>query len=214
MNRSSVRSTLWATLLGAALALPAAARAQSVEPPVSLAPASEISAQDKEVLATASQLAVEAAQIMERWLAAKEITEEKLRARLYFPIAATDPVKFTTEYDGLADRDFAAPQEKALARSTAYVYAVISDLNGYIPTHNQKFAQPLTGNLAMDLVNNRTKRIFGDRTGITAARSTTPYLIQKYERDTGEPLTDLSVPVMVRGKRFGTVRIGYTREAR
>lgn len=214
MNRSSIRNTLWATLLGAALALPAAATAQTVEPPAAAAPVSELSAQDKEVLATASQLAVEASQIMERWLAAKEISEERLRSRLYYPIAATDPIKFTTDYDALADRDFAAPQEKALARSSAYAYAVISDLNGYIPTHNQKFAQPLTGNRAMDLVNNRTKRIFGDRTGIAAARSAAPYLIQRYERDTGEPLTDLSVPLMVRGKRFGTVRIGYAREAR
>jgi methyl-accepting chemotaxis protein len=206
---------MWcAALLGAALLLPATGRAQNVDPPAAAPANPELSAQDREVLAVANQLATDAAQIMERWLAAKEITEDRLRSRLYFPVAGTDPIKFTTEYDKLADRDLVAVQEKALARSTAFSYAVVSDLNGYVPTHNQKYSQPLTGNRAVDLVNNRGKRIYGDRTGLLAARSTAPYLIQHYERDTGEPLTDLSVPVVVRGKRWGTVRIGYQRETR
>jgi hypothetical protein len=84
-----------------------------------------------------------------------------------------------------------------------------TDLNGYLPTHNQRYSLPLTGNLAFDLVNNRTKRIFGDRTGIAAARNEAPYLLQRYRRDTGELMADLSVPVRVRGKHWGCVRIGY-----
>jgi methyl-accepting chemotaxis protein len=203
---STIRTIMTVALL--ALALPAAAQNVPAEP----AAPPELSAQDREVLAAANQLAAEAAQAMERWIAAKEVTEERLRSRLYYPIAGTDPIKFKTDYDALAERDLVAPQEKALARSSAYVYAVIADVNGYVPAHNQKFSQPLTGNRAVDLVNNRTKRIFGDRVGLAAARNEAPYLIQRYERDTGEPMADLSVPLVVRGKRFGCVRIGYARE--
>lgn len=206
---STLRSIVIVALLGAALP----ATAQTTEPAAPPAPP-ELSAQDREVLATANQLAAEAAQAMEKWIAAKEISEERLRSRLYYPIAGTDPIKFKTDYDALADRDLVAPQEKALARSSAYVYAVVTDVNGYLPSHNQKFSQPLTGNRAVDLVNNRTKRIFGDRVGLAAARNEAPYLIQHYERDTGEPMADLSVPLVVRGKRFGCVRIGYARERR
>ncbi len=174
--------------------------------------ADELSPQDQEVLASATQLAAEVSQTMERWLAAKQVTEDKLFARLYYPIAGTDPIKYSTDYDAIADRDFVAPQEKVLARSSAYVYVVVTDVNGYLPTHNQRYSQPLTGNHAVDLVNNRTKRIFGDRTGFAAARSEAPYLLQRYKRDTGEQMADLSVPIVVRGKHFGCVRIGYKRE--
>jgi methyl-accepting chemotaxis protein len=88
---------------------------------------------------------------------------------------------------------------------------VTVDRNGYLPTHNQRYSQPLTGNLANDLVNNRTKRIFNDRTGLAAAQSTAPFLVQNYQRDTGETMADLSVPVFVQGKHWGAVRIGYRR---
>jgi len=64
-------------------------------------------------------------------------------------------------------------------------------------------------NAAVDLVNNRTKRIFNDRVGLLAARSTAPFLVQRYQRDTGEDLVDLSVPLYVRGKHWGAVRVSY-----
>jgi hypothetical protein len=191
-------------------AVPASGRAAGEPAPAG----DELSAQDKEVLASATQLAGEISQIMERWIVAKAITEEKLFSRLYYPMAGTDPIKYGTDYDALADRDFVAPQEKVLARSAAYVFVVVTDVNGYLPTHNQRYSQPLTGNHAVDLVNNRTKRIFGDRTGFGAARNEAPYLLQRYKRDTGEQMADLSVPIMVRGKHFGCVRVGYKREER
>jgi methyl-accepting chemotaxis protein len=86
---------------------------------------------------------------------------------------------------------------------------VLVDRNGYLPTHNLRYSQPLTGNLANDLVNNRTKRIFNDKTGLAAARNQAPFLIQRYQRDTGETMVDLSVPVMVKGAHWGALRIGY-----
>jgi methyl-accepting chemotaxis protein len=38
-----------------------------------------------------------------------------------------------------------------------------------------------------------------------------PFLIQNYQRDTGETMADLSVPVVIQGKHWGAVRIGYRR---
>jgi methyl-accepting chemotaxis protein len=168
-----------------------------------------LTAQDREVLTWANQLAAETSQMLERWLQSRAISEEKLFGRLYYPIARTDPPKYSTEYSSLADRDLPAIQEAVVRKSGTVVFAVVTDVNGYLPTHNQRYSMPLTGNLAFDLVNNRTKRIFGDRTGIAAARNEAPYLLQKYKRDTGELMADLSVPVKVRGKHWGCVRIGY-----
>ena len=90
-------------------------------------------------------------------------------------------------------------------------YAIVTDINGYVPAHNTRFAQPLTGNAQQDYVNNRTKRIFGDLASIIAARSEAKYLIQRVKLETGDIIYDLSVPVMVKGKHWGCVRIGYRR---
>ncbi len=173
------------------------------------APESDLAPQEQEMLALATDFSRRCAASLERWIAAKETTQERLFSSLYYPVPKTDPPKFTTDWDRLADRDIQAIEEAVLGKSGALVYAVMVDKHGYLPTHNVRYSQPLTGNLANDLVNNRTKRIFNDRTGIAAARSKAPYFIQRYQRDTGEVMADLSVPVMVRGEHWGAVRLGY-----
>jgi methyl-accepting chemotaxis protein len=125
-----------------------------------------------------------------------------------------DPPKFNTAWDRLSDRDIQGIEEAVLTRSQALVFAVLVDKNGYLPTHNVRYSQPLTHNLAVDLVNNRTKRIFNDKTGLAAARSAAPFLVQRYQRDTGETMIDLSVPVLIRGTHWGAVRLGFRAEVR
>jgi hypothetical protein len=194
--------------LALALLAPAASLAQSTKVG-GVTPVDALTPQEREMLGVATDFSQRVSQAMERWIATGEITPERLFSALYYPVPATDPPKFTTDYDRLSDRDVLPIQEAVLTRSTAIVFAVTVDRNGYLPTHNQRYAQPLTGNLAIDLVNNRTKRIFNDRTGLGAAQSTAPFLVQRYQRDTGETMVDLSVPVLVSGKRWGAVRIGY-----
>jgi hypothetical protein len=168
-----------------------------------------LTAQEKEMLALARELSQGAAGLMEKWLAAKETTEDKLFSFLYFPIPNTDPPKYTTPWDKLADRDFSRLSDNIMARSSMIEFAVIVDKNGYLPTHNEKYSKPLTGNPAVDLVSNRTKRIFNDKTGLASARSTAHHILQRYQRDTGETLGEVAVPIMVRGQHWGAARIGY-----
>lgn len=210
MSRSSLRSLL---LLGAVLAVaaPGLARAQKPARAVPAAALEGLSAQEREMLGLANDFAARCGEAIERWLEKKEVTEERLFSFLYYPQPNTDPPKFATDWDRLSDRDVQGIEESVLARSPAIFFAVLVDRHGYLPTHNLRYSQPLTGNFAADLVNNRTKRIFDDRTGLAAARSEAPFLVQRYQRDTGEMLVDLSVPVLVRGIHFGAVRIGFRR---
>lgn len=168
-----------------------------------------LTAQEKEMLGTAQDFARRVTESMEGWLAAKEVSEERLFACLYYPVAKTDPPKFTTDWDRLSDRDIQGIEEAVMTRSQSLIFAVLVDKHGYLPTHNLRYSQPLTGNLANDLVNNRTKRIFNDKTGLAAARSAAPFLVQRYQRDTGETMVDLSVPVYLRGVHWGAVRLGF-----
>jgi methyl-accepting chemotaxis protein len=161
------------------------------------------------MLAIANDLAKRCAAAMERWIANKETTEEKLFGFLYYPVPKTDPPKFTADWDRFSDRDILPLEENALARSSAVVFAIMTDKNGYVPTHNQRYSQLPTGDRAVDLVNSRSKTMYLDETGLAAARIQAPFLFQRYQRDTGETLIDLSVPLYIRGVQWGAVRIGY-----
>jgi len=203
----TLRRTLAIVSLTCASLVPARTLAQQTK--AGPLPAEALTTQEREMLALASDFSRRCAAALEKWVASGEVTREKLFSFLYYPMPKTDPPKFSTDWDRLADRDVLPIQEGVLARSAAIVYAVTVDRHGYLPTHNQRYSQPLTGNLASDLVNNRTKRIFDDRTGLAAARNETPFLVQRYLRDTGEAMADLSVPLVVLGERWGAVRIGY-----
>jgi methyl-accepting chemotaxis protein len=174
-------------------------------------PVDPLSAQDREVLTAADELAAATSRALEHWLATQAVSEDQLFARLYYPIAKTNPQKFSTPYDALADRDVVSIEDKVLARSPAYQYALLTDLNAYVPAYNARFAQPLTGNTAEDYTSNRTKRMLADPSSLAAARSEARYLLQRTKLETGDVIYDLSVPIVVRGKHWGCARIGYRR---
>jgi hypothetical protein len=200
-----------AGLLALACLLPAAAQAQELTTKVcnNNTPIDQFGSQEREMLGLVKENARRLSEVMEKWINTREVSEERLFSALYYPIPKTDPVKYNTEWDHLADRDIQETEETALSRSPSIVYVVFVDRNGYLPTHNRKFSLPLTGNYAQDLTNNRTKRMFADRTGLAASQNEQDCLIQPYKRDTGEIMYDISVPVHVSKKHFGALRIGY-----
>ena len=85
----------------------------------------------------------------------------------------------------------------------AIVHVIATDPNGYVPTHNNQFAKPPTGNLEVTLVSSRSKRLFNERTGARNGAHTQTMLLQTYKRDTGEIMHDLSVPIFVAGRHWG-----------
>ncbi|MEN2672091.1 methyl-accepting chemotaxis protein [Herbaspirillum huttiense] len=162
---------------------------------------------DIRVAATGAAQAV--GKLFETAIRSGQISEAALFDRTYKPIPNTSPQKHSSQFDGFTDRVLPAIQEAVLASMPQLAYAGAVDNNGYFPTHNKKFSQPLTGDYDTDLVNNRTKRIFSDRTGKRCGANTRPFLLQTYKRDTGEVMHDLSVPIYVNGKHWGGFRVGY-----
>lgn len=129
----------------------------------------------------------------------------------YIQIPGFDPAKYHTKYDSYMDKAILSMQDEFL-KDDSVVYAVAVDYNGYLPTHNSRYQQPITGDQQKDLVGNRTKRMFNDPVGIKAARNTVPAFLQIYNRDTGETMWDISTPVIVKGKHWGGFRIGFSLE--
>lgn len=140
---------------------------------------------------------------------ARRISLDDLFDRSYQTIANTAPTKFQTRFDRYTDQVLPQIQEPLLTRHEGLVFAIACTQHGYVPTHNLAFSQPLTGDIAVDTVKSRTKRKFDDRTGIRCGSHQQPVLLQTYTRDTGELMHDLSVPIMIKGRHWGGLRLGY-----
>jgi methyl-accepting chemotaxis protein len=162
-----------------------------------------------ELLNAAKSCAQGIGELFETAIKNAELTQEAVFSTEYQPIKQTNPQKFSTSYDAFSDKYFPEIQEVVLEKYEEVMFAGAVDLNGYFPTHNKKFSQPLSGDYEKDLVNNRTKRIFNDPTGSRCGAHTDTFLLQTYKRDTGEILHDLSVPIFVNGKHWGGFRMGF-----
>jgi len=174
----------------------------------------ELSAFDCKTLITSmcnqAQLAADkVAKLFEQSIADKTITMQQLFDFNYHPIGNTEPAKFSTSFDRFTDRVLPRIQEPLLQEFNDMIYAGAVDINGYFPTHNKCFSKPLTGNPTLDVVNNRTKRMFNDATGIRCAHHTDKFLLQTYKRDTNEIMHDVSAPIFIQGKHWGGFRIGF-----
>ena len=158
------------------------------------------------------ELADSVSRAMEEAVNRKTIVLDDLFDQNYVPIPNTKPQKFSTKFDALMDRILPGLQEPVLNKGKEVAYAIAIDRSGYVPTHNNRFCQPLTGDEAKDMVGNRTKRLFSDPVGKRCGTHEQPFLIQTYRRDTGEIMHDISAPVYVQGRHWGGVRIGYKTE--
>jgi len=141
-----------------------------------------------------------------------KITVADLFDDKYQPVPNTKPQKYKTRFDDVADKVLTNTQEQIVEQNKAIVFAITCDRKGYVPTHNRRFTQPLTGDEKVDAANNRTKRIFSDPVGSRCGNHEQLSLLQTYRRDTGEVIHDISAPVYVKGRHWGGFRIGYRTE--
>ncbi|HTU88303.1 MAG TPA: methyl-accepting chemotaxis protein [Solirubrobacteraceae bacterium] len=156
--------------------------------------------------------------------------------------AGFSPPKYHTAYDALVDRAMMERMDAVLAAEPGLTFALPFDLNVYAAAHNTVFSKDITGDPGRDLVGNRTKRFFLDSPALTRAsraeigvklpveiltrqqmlaagarltepaHDSRPFLLQTYARDTGAILTTLSVPLYVKGQRYGCVCLGWDPE--
>lgn len=133
---------------------------------------------------------------LELLVSSGKLTMQQMFDTFYVPIPNTTPQQFHTQYDTLTDQTIQPILDKYLEKDPKLIFVVAVDRNGYLPTHNSRSKD-------------RSKRLFNDRTGLAAARNTEPFLVQKYARDTGETVYDLSVPLIVHKRHWGAIRFGY-----
>ncbi len=153
------------------------------------------------------------AQGFEQALESGAVTMAELFDERYAPVPGTDPQQHMTRFVALADRLLPPIQEPMLQMSPKNVFCVAVDRNGYLPTHNTRYSRPQGPDPVWNAANCRNRRIFNDRTGLAAGRNRRRFLLQTYRRDMGGGqfvyMKDLSAPIVVRGRHWGGLRLGY-----
>ncbi len=149
-----------------------------------------------------------------RGIANGEISKAELFSRDYAPIAGTDPPQVMAPFTRFTDYILPEFQEAMLEFSDTVVFCAAVNVDGYLPTHNLKFNHPQrAGDTAWNTANCRNRRIFNDRVGLAAGRSTRPFLLQAYRRDMGNGsfvmMKDVSAPIKVDGSHWGGIRLAY-----
>ncbi len=134
--------------------------------------------------------------------------------RDYKPVPNTNPQKYAVAYNSAFDQELQPIFEKGLELiKCSTLYSCVTDINGYVGTHNVKFQKPLTGNYEIDLVNSREKRFFATQESeIRRSKNTMPFLLQTRMMDTGAIVNDLSLPIYINGTHWGAFITGINPE--
>lgn len=133
--------------------------------------------------------------------------------RNYIPVPNTNPPKYTTSYDEIYDREFQALFDRNRDAIDGIIYTLTTDVNGYVPTHHSNTSQPLTGDYEYDVANSRQKKIYAtNEVEIRRATNQEPFLLQTYIRDTGQILSDISLPIFINGQFWGAHIAGFDPE--
>lgn len=169
-------------------------------------------AADQPFIEEVMQRAALVATLFEKALDEGRITRSALFSERYEPIPETKPQQYLTPFVALTDDLLPAVQEPMLEYDERVVFCAAVDRRGYLPTHNRKYSKPPSDDPIWNASNCRNRRIFSDRTGLAAATSTKPFLLQTYLRDMGDEhvmMKDLSAPIFVKGHHWGALRLGY-----
>jgi len=146
-------------------------------------------------------------------IARGEITESQLFDERYREIPGTNPKQFTTEYVRFTDRLLPPIQDPIQTSDPRIVFSVAWAKGGYLPTHNPNYCKPQGKDPVWNAANCRNRRVFNDRAVRKAGQNTNRFLLQTYRRDMGGGnymlIKDLSAPIYVRGRHWGSFRIGF-----
>lgn len=168
---------------------------------------------DSRYVAAVLDAAAHASAVFGEALRRGEISAEELFDEHYAPIAGPDSSQCSARFLVLTDRVLPGIQEPLLQLSPEVVFCAAVDRNGYLPMYSQRRADTRTGEATPEAITRHSRRILQDRIGLAAGRSRRRFLLQTYRCSTGGGrrvlMKDLSAPIVVDGRHWGALRIGY-----
>ncbi len=164
----------------------------------------------------AQQACREAEQMIEAAIRRGEIGEDAVFDTSYVPMPGTNPQQFETRFCAFADAHVRPLLDRLVAQDPRHVGAVISDNEGYLPTHVSARSQPQSADPSWNAVHCRNRRNFLDDATRRAIASDAEAMLVTYRMNLGEgrylPVKNVFVPLYVNGRRWGNFEIAYRNE--
>jgi methyl-accepting chemotaxis protein len=155
--------------------------------------------------------------IIEAAIARGAIREDAVFDIDYVPMPGTDPVQFSTRFCEFADAHIRPILDRLQASDPRHIGCVMSDLNGYLPTHITERSQPQSADPAWNAKYCRNRRNFIDDATRRAIESEKEAMLVTYRMNLGEgrylPVKNVFVPLWVNGRRWGNFELAYRDEA-
>jgi methyl-accepting chemotaxis protein len=146
-----------------------------------------------------------------------EIGEEAVFDTQYVPIPGTNPVQYETGFCDFADAHIRPVLDRIMASDPRTVGCVISDINGYLPTHISERSHPQGPDPSWNAQHCRNRRNFIDDATRRAIESEQEAMLVTYRMNLGEgrylPVKNVFVPLFIRGRRWGNFELAYRDEA-
>jgi len=174
----------------------------------------QLNIENRPLIGRAQSVARRIGETFEAAVAEGRISMQELFDTDYQPIPDTNPVQFRSRNLDFLESVLPAIQNPLLEEDPKIAFVGAVDLNGYLPVHDPRFSQPQRkGDYEWNVINCRNRRILDDRTGLSAARNTRPYLIQSYPRDLGGGRVvirkEIDAPIYVNGRHWGALRCSF-----
>ncbi len=180
---------------------------------IELVESSGVDTEDTAIINYCIAMAMRIGSCFEQAIARGKITKRQLFDDNYQEVPNTQPTQYLTDFVHLTDWMLPRFQENALDFDPRVIFCAAVDRNGYLPTHNLKYSHAQIEDVEWNAANCRNRRIFNDKTGLSAGQSTKRFLLQTYRRDMGGGhytlMKDLSAPIWVDGDHWGGLRIGF-----
>ncbi|APG62752.1 hypothetical protein LPB140_08070 [Sphingorhabdus lutea] len=162
----------------------------------------------------ACQKAKEIKELTDRLIAENKIQISDLFDRNYIPVPGSNPERFTNNFTMFADRYWRPFMDEVKASGPNIFSAVLTDVNGYLPTHCSEYSRTPTGDITHDTKYCRNGRKILEGCDISAKQSTDLYTMAVYRHEGNgtkyQTVRNVYVPLYFDGKRWGDFEIAYS----
>lgn len=161
----------------------------------------------------AKQIAEEISAIIHAGIDRSELLADDLFDVDYVPVPGTNPQQFTNRFNGFADRHIRPILDRVKRDGPMTIGSVITDINGYLPTHLSLRSQPQGKDVEWNNTWSRNRRIIIDDCTRRAIANETPAMLNCYRMTLGKgeylPLKSVFVPLRILGRRWGNYEFAY-----
>jgi len=144
-----------------------------------------------------------------------EVGMDEVHDRNYVLIDGTNPPQYDNGFADFADQHVRPLLDRFKARDARIIASVVTNLDGYLPTHVSERCHKPGPDPVWNATNCRNRRILLDEATRRACESEKPAMLATYRMVFGDeyvPVKNVFVPIYFKGRRWGNFELAYRDE--